>query len=555
MPDPVYIFGHRNPDADAICSAIGYAALKHARGETWCEAARCGNSNARIDAILGRFGVALPRFIGDVTPRVRDIMVRDIHKVGINAICIEALELIDRYDIRVLPVVDADNRLQGALSIFDLGDYFIPRPNREKRMRQIYTSIADIVRALKAEPVHLVEPERCEDLFVRIGAMDIRSFGKYYLDRKVAAASVIVVGDRYDIQQRSIQTGVRLLVISGGLPVEDDVVAMARERGVSIVSSPEDSATTAWIIRSAGRIDRVLSRQTVSFSPDEKLNVVRRRIAQSKAPAFMAVDEDGRLAGVFTKSDLLKPVPTRIILVDHNELSQAVPGADQVQILEIVDHHRLGNPPTAQPIFFLNAPLGSTSTLVADQFQREGLRPQPAVAGVLMGGIISDTLNLRGPTTTARDTELLDWLAVIAGVTPADLAELIFNSGSIILNQTPEAIIRADMKIYQEADLRFSVSQVEELGYDAFLQRKAELETALESVRQAENLYFAALLVTDINSQNSLLLLCGDEAVAERITYPHRDTADVFELTGIVSRKKQLLPYLTSLLGALHAAG
>lgn len=257
MQHPIHIIGHRNPDADAICSAIGYAAYKKAKGEHGYIAARCGNSNARIDAILQKFQVPLPVFIGDVTPRVRDIMTSNVKKVGTQSTCKEALELMDNFDLRCLPVVDEQNKLQGSVSIFDLGDYFIPKPRRESRLRHVYTSLSNIVTALNAEVIYARDPEKEEDLFVRIGAMDIRSFGKYYSDDKsLAGSSIIVVGDRYDIQHRSLQLGVRMIVITGGLPVEPDVVAVAKERGVSLIVSPEDSATTSLIIRSAGLLDR-----------------------------------------------------------------------------------------------------------------------------------------------------------------------------------------------------------------------------------------------------------------------------------------------------------
>lgn len=552
MKDPVYILGHRNPDADAICSAIGYAAFKRAREGGEYLPARCGNSNARIDTILGRFGVPLPEFIGDVTPRVRDIMVRDVIKVRPDSICAEALELIDRHDVRLLPVVDAKDHCIGSISIFDLGDHFIPKPREERKMRHVYASLQDIVGALEATVLHLVKADQTEDLYIRIGAMDIRSFGLYYTEESgLAGSSIIIVGDRYDIQQRSIQSGVRMLVITGGLPVEPDVLAMAKERNVSIIVSPHDSATTAWIIRSAGRIDGLIRRKTLNFGPDEKLSHVRRKLGSANAAACMVVDEEGKLLGVFSRTDLLKPIRTKLILVDHNELSQAVPGADQVNILEIVDHHRLGNPPTQQPIAFINLPVGSTSTIVGDLFRKHQLSPSPEIAGVLMGGIVADTLNLKGPTTTETDYEILNWLEQLAGVQADTLAEQIFNAGSIIKGESPEHVIRSDMKLYNEAGHRFTVSQVEELGFDNLWARCQELNVALEEMCETEGLLFAALLVTDVNTQNSLFLIKGDEAVKESITYPHRATDDIFEMKGVVSRKKQLIPYITTILRQL----
>ena len=552
MSEIIHIIGHRNPDADAICSAIGYAAFKNARFGGHHVPARCGNSNARIDTILNQFDVPLPEFIGDVTPRVRDIMVKDVIKVPPGCTCMTALDLIDEHDVRVLPVVEENGLLRGSVSIFDLGEHFIPKPRNERRMRHVVTCISNIVRCLGAHAVHVVDPGRIEDLFVRIGAMDIRSFGRRYTNEDgLVGQSIIVVGDRYDIQQRSIQLGVRMLVISGSLPIEEDVVKMARESGVSIISSPHDSATTSWIIRSAGHIDPMVNPRTINFGPEEKLSMVRRRLATTEAAACMVVDDEGRLLGVFTKTDLLKPPPTKLILVDHNELSQAVPGAEQASILEIVDHHRLGNPPTQHPIAFINLPVGSTSTIVADLFRKEGLEPDPKTAGVLMGGIISDTLNLKGPTTTQTDYDLLGWLSGIAGIQSEALAEKIFNAGSLIKTETPEGVIRTDLKIYNERGLSFSVSQVEELGFDNLWNRCEDLHRALERVREREGLYFSALLVTDINSQNSLLLISGEDIIIDSITYPHQAANDIFELNGVVSRKKQLIPYLTTLVRQL----
>lgn len=556
MSETIHIIGHRNPDADAICSAIGYAALKQRHGDADYIPARCGNSNARIDAILSRFGHALPTFIGDVTPRVRDIMVRDIIKVPPGSICTRALEMIDEHDVRMLPVVDEDGRLYGSVSIFDLGEHFIPRPRDERKMRHVYTTIENIVEALGARVIHTFAAEELRDFFVRIGAMDIRSFGRYYQDdEKLARNSIIIVGDRYDIQQRSIQSGVSMLVISGDLPVEEDVIQRAREEGVSIIVSPHDSATTSWIIRSAGCIDSLMRRETLNFRPDDKLSIVRRKLAGSDVAACMVVGDDERLMGVFTKSDLLKPVRTNLILVDHNELSQAVLGADQVNILEIVDHHRLGNPPTQQPIRFINLPVGSTSSIVADLFRKENLEPEARTAGVLMGGIISDTLNLRGPTTTALDAEVLRWLEQLSGTRAEDLAGEIFSAGSIIKSASPEEVLRSDMKTYHEHGQRFTVSQVEELGFNNFWDRCDELQDALHELRRQENLLFAALMVTDINSQNSLLLLSGEEDILDRVTYPRHAANDLFELKGTVSRKKQLLPYLVNLVHSFVPAG
>ncbi len=550
-----YVIGHRNPDADSICSAIAYAAYKEARGESGHVAARCGNSNARIDTILGRFRQPLPVYLSDVWPRVRDMMSSDVVTVPENATCAEALELIDRHNMGLLPVVDADRRVVGTISLPHLGGIFIPRVSKPKLMRQVQGSLGNIVRALKATVVHLVDEARQEELYVRLGTMDIRSFWKISeRDGIPAANSLIIVGDRRDIQLRAIELGLRGIIVSGSVQVDPDVVERAKEKGVSIISSPYDSSTTAWVVRTASSIERVIDRNFSSVGRDTRISEIRRKISTLAQPALMVLDDGGVLAGILSKSDILKPIQTKLILVDHNEISQAINGADEVVVTEIIDHHRLGPMNTQTPILFINEPVGSTCTIIADMYRRSGLVPAPEIAGIMMSGLISDTLLLNSPTTTPKDAEMLTWLSSIAREEPRVLAEAIFSSGSVIQASAPEAIVQADHKVYEEEGVRFAVSQVEELGFGNFWSRSKSIATALDDLRKKEGLSFAALLVTDVNTQNSLLLVKGDPELIERITYSHVEKDEIFDLPGIVSRKKQLIPYLTSLLREIRAA-
>ncbi|MEN8830566.1 MAG: putative manganese-dependent inorganic diphosphatase [Lentimonas sp.] len=550
MEEPIYIFGHKNPDADSICSALAYEAFQHAIGKTHYVAARCGNSNARIDTILKQFQLPLPLFVGDVTPRIGDVMHTNVYSVTKESTYAEALELIDLHDVRALPVVDASKKVEGSISIFDLGEAFIPKPKAGREMRRVYSSISAIIKSLNAEVLHVSNSDNLEDLYVRVGAMDVRSFGQYHHDEGTPAeSSIIIVGDRWDIQERCLQLGVRLLVITGGAKADDDVVERAKRHGVSIIVSPYDSASTAWIIRTATHIDRLVEPNVKRFLPEDKISSVKGRVANSNDPLYMVVNEHEELVGVFSKSDLLRPSPKRIALVDHNELGQAVNGASQVQIVEIIDHHRLGNIPTEQPILFLNRPVGSTCSIVADMFRGHGLTPESAIAGVLMSGIISDTLHLNSPTTTPLEGELLDWLAPIAGITAEALADLIFSSGSVILSSQPAEVICSDCKVYNEEDFHYSVSQIEEMGFNNFWKHVDALEGALKDYCEQEGLMFSVLLVTDINKQNSLLVVGGNDGLCEVINYPNKKGQDnIFDLQGVVSRKKQLIPYLSTLL-------
>lgn len=549
---PVFIVGHKNPDADSICSAIGYAALKNALGFHHYFPARCGNSNPRIDTILNRFETPLPMFLGDVTPRVHDIMRTHPHTVKATDTCSHALALMDEYDYRALPVVDDEGFLKGLITIFGLGEYFTPKVKNPLDMRRVITRISDIIHSLNAKVINVVNEKEENELFIRVGAMDIRSFDRSVKATQVPAkSSIVVVGDRWDIQEKCIQLGVRLIVITGGLEVDSDIVQRAKEKGISLIISPHDTATTSWIIRTATSVKNLMDEVTHAFSADDTVKKVKRRILELNAPLFLVVGDNEKLRGIFSKTDLLRPVKTKLVLVDHNEMSQAVDGAREVQIIEIIDHHRLGNFSTEQPILFINEPVGSTSTIVANLFRRNGVKMKTNIAGVLMSGIISDTLNLHSPTTTDVDCEVLSWLSEIAGVASTELAELVFNSGSTISSETPANVITADCKHYNHGDIEFSVSQIEELGFDPFWGCWEKLYAELEEYRKKSNLFFSSLLVTDINKQNSLLLLSGDFSVIESISYPHIEKNMIFELKGVVSRKKQLIPYLSSTLKSL----
>ena len=546
---PIYVLGHKNPDADAICSALAYSAYKHALGETHYVAARCGNTNARIDAIIEHFQLPVPVFLGDVTPRIEGIMSRTPHTVTPQSTCAEALELIDKYDVRALPVTDTADRLLGVISFFQLGEFFVPKPRSSKDMRRVKTNIDSIVRSLNAEALHVVAPQEAQELYVRVGAMHIKSFNSFRQEPEMPAGqSIIVVGDRRDIQELCIEKKVRLLVITGGLEVDPKVLELAKDNGVSLIISPYDSASTSWIIRTATHIESLFEKKAKCFSAEDSIQSVKRRIASLNDPLYMVTSDTNELLGVFSKSDILRPSKTRIALVDHNELSQAVNGADKVQITEILDHHKLGNLPTQQPILFINRPVGSTCSIVADLFRKSGLKPSRSIAGAMMSGIISDTLHLNSPTTTPLEGELLEWLAPIAGIESSSLAALIFSSGSVITNNSPEDVIRSDCKEYLEQTIRYSVSQIEELGFDNFNAHSDALNEALKAYRKSEGLNLSFLLITDVNSQDSLLVASGEQQVLDCINYPLRGKNNVYFLSGIVSRKKQLIPYIGSLL-------
>ncbi|MCX6885359.1 MAG: putative manganese-dependent inorganic diphosphatase [Verrucomicrobia bacterium] len=539
----VLVMGHRNPDTDAICSAIGYAEFKRRTGMPEAVAARCGDTNERIDFVLKSFGVPAPKFVSDVSPKVCDVMKRQVLSVSPAATAAEALGLMDEHNLRILPVLEAGGRCRGLLSLFKLGKFLFPGTNRLFDSRRLLAPLKTLADTLGGKLLSGSEEGPEEDLVLMIGAMSLESFSErleLYTKEKLA----VVVGDRWDIQNLAIREGVRVMIVTGGLPVEPKTLDAARNRGVSLISSPHDTATTAALCRAAVSVRHVLDEDFLSFEEGTPLADAIGRATASRFLAFPVLDPEGRTLGIISKSDFLKKVDRKLILVDHNELSQAVEGADQVEIIEIIDHHRIGSLMTPQPILFRNEPVGSTCSIVADCFFQHGIELPPPIAGLLLAGLVSDTLNLTSPTTTPRDAQILGRLQTISGVNARDFTEKLFASGSLLtLKPAPQAVT-TDCKEYEEDGVVFSVAQIEEIGFNQFWKRKSELLEALEGYRISKNYFFSALMVTDVNTQSSLLLLSSGKPFMETISYPKVEPG-IFELRDVVSRKKQLLPFLT----------
>ncbi len=539
----VLVIGHRNPDTDAICSAIGYAEFKRRTGLPGAVAARCGDTNERIDFVLRTFGVEPPRFIADVSPKVRDVMQPNVVSVAPDATVAEALTLMDERNIRALPVLNDDRSCRGLLSLFKISQFFFPAGSKPFDSRRVLCSVRGLARCLGGKMLFATEPDREEDLVLMIGAMSVESFAER-LEKYPREKLIVVVGDRWDVQNLAIRERVRLVIVTGGLDVERKTVEAAKQNEVSLVLSPHDTASTAALCRAAIAVKHVIHEHFLTFGEDESLADVQAVATASQFHAFPVLDTQGRTVGVLSKTDFLKKVERQLILVDHNELSQAVQGADKVEILEIIDHHRIGALTTQQPILFRNEPVGSTSTIVADCFFRNGIELPKPVAGLLLAGLVSDTLNLTSPTTTARDAEILARLEQLSGVNATDFTEKLFASGSVLTSKPAAQAITADCKEYIEAGRAFSVAQIEEIGFGQFHKRKADVTAALEYYRDEKGYLFSALLVTDVVLQTSLLLVAGPKTVLDRIDYPKLEPG-IYELNGIVSRKKQLLPYLT----------
>lgn len=544
--ETIYVVGHCNPDTDSICSAMAYARLRRRQGLEQVRPARAGILNRQTEFVLGELGLPAPQLITDVHPRVRDVIAEQVVTIAADAPLSQAMELFHQHDIRQLPVVDGERRPAGLLVLKRITEHILV-PRREAEIRRVLASPRSVQTCLQATPLTEHDAEEVAELQLYVGAMASGTFQEKVrgLDPR---SMILVTGNREDIQAEAVGLGVRVLVVTGGLPVSAAVLERARQRRVTVLSTGFDTATSAWLTRLATPVDRLVGDSYTSVGLVERVDDLRLKLLHGNDPGAVVLDGEGRVAGIATKSNLLAPSPVKLILVDHNELTQAVAGADKVEILEVVDHHRLGNFHTDQPIRFINQPLGSTCTVVATLYRQSGLDPEPEYAALMLAGLLSDTVILKSPTTTDIDRRLAAWLGELAGIEPEAFGRRLFQAGSALAGYaTRRELILSDFKEFAAGDSAFGIGQVEVVDFQEFHELRGEIEAALAAVKEERKLATAGLLVTDIVQGTSLLLALGGRELPFVIGYP-QVAENLYELKGVLSRKKQLVPHLLKVL-------
>ncbi|MEI6674573.1 MAG: putative manganese-dependent inorganic diphosphatase [Verrucomicrobiota bacterium] len=555
---PFYVIGHKNPDTDAICSAIGHAALLRATGEEpQAIAARCGELSQRTAWVLERAGMTEPPLITDVRTTAGMICHPQVIKVSVADTFLTAYRRMLAAQIRSMPVEDEQGKLCGILRYFDLLKLLLPDDTEGLSVRTVHVSLAKLADTLQAQSLGAAfpSPEFEEDLILLVGASSQATVEKR-LKLAVADGNVgkflVICGDRPIVQRHAIDRGVRALLVTGENPVSGEILAYAARKGVVLLRCHQDTASASTLIRCSRTVRHVMQPQFETVGPAEPVSRLRKRLSAHEQDLFPVVDPaSAKMLGVLTKSDLIDPPRVRLALVDHNEYAQAVTGIEEAEITEVIDHHRLaGDLVSREPIRYLNEPVGSTSTLVGRKFFYRQVRPERGVALCLCAGIISDTLCLESPTTTPIDREMLAWLAAPAGIDPQSFAEEFFGIGSLLVSGAPDEILNADRKEFTEAGFQVSISQVEERGMHGFAERRQELEAALRRLVTEQHYDLAVLAVTDIVGHHSMILAIGQEAILARIPFERLDAA-LFDAPGVVSRKKQLFPAVSD---ALHHA-
>ncbi|MDF1658354.1 MAG: putative manganese-dependent inorganic diphosphatase [Verrucomicrobiales bacterium] len=550
---PTWVMGHKNPDTDAICSAIAYADLLKQTRIPSAQAACCGPPNSRTEWVLAQAGLPRPQLMSDVYLRADDICHSNVTMAKATDTVIEAYRQMTTHGYRSLPVADEAGKLIGMLALQDLLELLIPSTAKGEDARQVTTSTQNIARILDAEIVHLTEHCQDEQDFLMMVAGSSEPVMQDRIAKLPKDELLIITGDRIGVQLQAVEAGVRCLVITSGFTPSSAIVAAAKESKTAILVTKRDTASTTQLIRGARSIQNAISKDFVSFSPEAKLQVLKDKIKGSRRQALFPVcePETKDLIGVFSRTDLVNPEKPKLVLVDHNEFSQAVSGADEAHIIEVMDHHRLsGNLVTKEPIQFINKTVGSTCTIVGNSFQTHQITPEKGIALCICAGIISDTLNLTSPTTTDEDRKILEWASKIANIDVDQFKEFFFSAGSVLRSSNFTEAVNSDRKEFEESGYRLSISQVEEIGFDYFWPAREELQETLRKTITDNQLDFACLMITDITLNDSLLLVEAAPEIRQRISYPKKDT-HLFVLKNVVSRKKQLFPYLSSVLAEI----
>ena len=549
-PARIIVIGHKNPDTDSVAAAAGYAELKRAMGFPQASAACAGLPSARTEFLFKRFGVPLPPVLGDVHPRIRDVMDTQPVTISAGQTLLEAMTLLQRTRRHRVPVVDGKGVYLGMVSLFDLADRLVLQASDQGFDgaggglvgREIRTTIAHVTEVLKAKAVSLYREGHVEALEVYVGAMSEGTL-RSRMARRDPKRIALVVGDRAEIHRLGVEMNLRLIIVTGNCNVDGGLIERARSSGTSILQTPFDSATTVRRLKFSAPAELSLQEEVTTFGADEKLGDVRDLIISEREEIFPVVDGRGKLEGILSKDSLERELPLKLILVDHNELTQAIDGAAEVPILEILDHHRLGSQQTQAPITFINEVVGSSCTLVTEQFRRFGHAPSTPMSGILLGGVITDTLMMRSPTATPRDESAINYLKDLCGADPKRLGEEMLSVGSSIAAQPARNVLSADKKDYDTSRYRFAVAQVEEVGFEHFFKHRGELLREMKAMRREEKLDFFGLLVTNVVRETSMMLSVGEKRILDRISYTRLDDS-TFDLPGILSRKKQLLPHL-----------
>lgn len=539
-----FILGHKNPDTDSIVSAAAYADFKQKKGQTHCIAARAGKPSPQTEYIFSRFGVEMPVLVSDLIPKVKYYYNDQPITIKSNESVWQAFNIMRENNLRFLPVVDDDGTYHSVMH-FILFTENIFKITQRKKKTEIETSIGFLADVIGTKKIFTTDENEIKKSPIIIGAASMETFIEHLHVHPVHDV-IVICGNRTDIQEYAVTHGVRLLIITTDNMPTERIIKLAKENNVSVLSSPYDTTSTALLLIYAMPVSTFSASDIEPVKITDTLQSAIPKLNQLPARTLAVVNDENKVIGTFSETDAHGKPNINVILVDHNEISQSVDGTQDLDIVEIIDHHRLGNIPTKSPILFMNKPVGATCTIIANMYFSENIQLDKQIASILLCGILADTLMLKSATTTQTDKETAQHLSQLTGLDIEELGTALIKASSNIANRTAEELVHQDLKEYTDAGKTYTISQIEVENLEQIIRRKDEFTRVLENIRQNGNKLFSALMITDVVRLSSIMLVAGKEEVKQIIKFPQEH--GIFQLKNIVSRKKQLLPIISEII-------
>ena len=544
MSDLVYVSGHRNPDTDSICSAIAYSYLLNATNKYNAVPVRLGEINRETEYVLKRFGVEHPVLLKTVKQKVEDLNYDKVTVFPKDLTLKTAWFLLKQQNLKSAPILDEHGQLLGLLSTSNIIEGYMDQWDSEV-LKKAKTPVENVIDTLEANVIYLNESLKVVEGDIHIAAMSGSEAKKRIHENDV----VIVGGDRSDDLEELISVKPSLIVLTGSLTADENVVKKCEEQGISIISTPFNTYQTSQQIVQAIPVEYVMIKGDIkTFSTDDTLDYMKEVMSETRYRGYPVIDLNNRCVGSISRFALLKGLRKKVILVDHNERGQSIPGVEEADILEIVDHHRVADIQTVGPLLFRGEPLGSTATIVTKIFDELDVEMPSHIAGLLLGAVVSDTLLFKSPTCTPVDTKIAKKLAEIAGVDIQEFAMEMFKAGTSLVGKTVDEIFNQDFKKFSFDNLQVGVAQVNSMDIEGFLPYKKDMLDYMNKFAEDNNLEFTLLLLTDIINANSEIFVGGPRPELVEKAFNVQLTECQGTLAGVISRKKQVVPAITAVM-------
>jgi len=543
MKDIVYITGHKNPDSDSICAALAYAEYKNKTGSDNYVPVRLGEINRETYFILAYFGVEAPVFIEDVRLQISDLNIDKIAPISSEITLKMAWNIMRMNNVKSIPVVDENEILNGIVSVSNVTESYMDVWDN-MILGKSKVTVNNLLDTLTGQVLHLDKDRK--HFYGKIYAL---SASPEEVNKTIEEGDIIITGNRRDALESAVDRKVSLIIITGSGDMDEDLLSKAQENRVTVLNTPYDTYTTSRLISQSIPVNYVMTKENIMyFSSDDYIGDIRNTMAETRFRSYPVVSEENRVVGTISRFHLISGKKKKVILVDHNEKGQSVKGLNEAEILEIIDHHRVADVATSTPIFFRNEPVGSTSTIVANIFFENGIRPSKKTAGLLAAAIISDTLLFKSPTSTNVDRLVLQRLAQIADIDVEEFALEMFKYGTSLAGKSPQEILKQDFKVFTYDNSKIGVSQVYTMDSETIDELKDTIIETMEEMTDHEGYDLQLLMVTDIYKEGSELIAVGKQKDVINKAFNVQMKENSIYIPGILSRKKQVIPPISSVI-------